>query len=621
MMNKIERIWIVRYSMKKKLILAWILAFLLAFTGCVPGFDDLVDLFRDVEVVAEDFTKAPATDVPATGKPIPTANDVYTTAPPSAIAHTDLHFSDIAFEQPDVQSAIDSANDLLQQLEQGVVGGTEAQAALDELIAFSNSASSMASVAYVLYCKDVTNEAMQDTYDKLSVDLNELSCLLVDIALYLSNDPALSDEYDAETVEKLETADEMNDLSVQDLVEEDRALTSEYDTLQVTFTTTYNGVVYTYDDVMGSDLPEDSATAIWDQFMTEYNQAAGEIYLKMINVRNEMAQKLGYSDYAVYGYACYGRDYTVDDAAAIAAAVKENLVPLFRSAYYSYAIAYYYSLSNATYNQTSTMENVHTVVTSILPELEAPWQYMIEHEMYDFDTSDKKMEGSYTTYFETYGAPFLYTSWDDSASMPSTLIHEFGHYSNYYLNYGDDWLTGDSLDMAEIDSQGLEMLSQAYYDTLFGSYADDAQIYNLFNAMYSIVTGCMEDELQRYAYTTEGVKLSMLNAKYESLCKEYGFDTLGYEGTYWTLIPHTFQSPMYYISYATSMIGAMQIFDLSQTDYAAAVLAYKNILYRPKDAAFRETLQAVGLSDPMDPQTIRDIAASLKTVLTKLDAQ
>ena len=189
--------------------------------------------------------------------------------------------------------------------------------------------------------------------------------------------------------------------------------------------------------------------------------------------------------------------------------------------------------------------------------------------------------------------------------MPTTLLHEFGHYAGYYLNGVQRMRSADPLDLAEIDAQGLELLALTQYNNLYGALSDAARVASLVLALYAIITGCMEDAFQQFAYRTEHVTLEQLNAAYASL-----------SGESWVEISHTFRAPMYYISYATSMLGALQLYALSDTDRAAAVSAYRKILMRPIGAAFRTTLRDANLRDPFDPST----CAALKSIFSALCA-
>ena len=78
------------------------------------------------------------------------------------------------------------------------------------------------------------------------------------------------------------------------------------------------------------------------------------------------------------------------------------------------------------------------------------------------------------------------------------------------------------------------------------------------------------------------------------------------------MIPHTFQSPMYYISYATSMVMALELWELGQADFDAAREAYLSVLQRPFYSGFRELAQGIGLDDPLAPEAVTKIASALE---------
>ena len=192
------------------------------------------------------------------------------------------------------------------------------------------------------------------------------------------------------------------------------------------------------------------------------------------------------------------------------------------------------------------------------------------------------------------------------------LIHEFGHFASFYLN-GNVTGQENSLDLAEIDAQGLELLTVLRYDTLYGDLSEDAETAELFYALYTLIDGCMEDAFQQFAYGPEKPDLAALDAAYERLCRTYGLDAIGTEAGSWTQIAHTFQAPFYYISYATGMTSALELYLLGKKDPAAAKNAYLKVLTRG-GAGYRETMTAAGLHDPFAADTIGKIAHGLGNV-------
>lgn len=569
-----------------------LLGILLLLSGCAP-----------LDAVAASFV----------GIRVPLPNERDTNEQP----HTDLCFSELSDDASTLDLELARMKELLFRIDLGELSGRAAQHVLEERIDAYRALRTAASIAYVRYCFDVSDTARRDAYDRLSDGLNAFGCLLLDAQLLLCRDPALADIYDAETVSAIEREHALHDLSLQPLLERERALIGDYDALSA-LTVSIDGREWTKDAIL-SDTSLDYAafSALWRTYRHAYNERAGAIFLELIETRTETAQALGFDSYVDYGYASYARDYTPADARRLAETVKRELVPLFTAlvpAFYEASVR----LGCGTFSAEPTLKRTETVVKSLLPEFGEPWDYLFSHGMYDLGASETRMSGSFTTYFECYGAPFLFTSWDDSHEMPTTLLHEFGHYAGYFLCGAQRMAGGDPLDLAEIDSQGLEMLAIPAYETLYGALSDAARLRALTLALYAILTGCMEDEFQQFAYSETPLTVDALNAEYEALTKAYGLYEMGLSGESWTEISHTFRSPMYYISYATSMLAAAQLWMLAETNRDAACDAYRTVLMRPIGATFSDTLQHAGLKNPFDEETVHALAAYIMAQCTEV---
>ena len=511
--------------------------------------------------------------------------------------HTELSFSALSDAAPNAALTIEKVKELLFRIERGELSPVDAKKLTEQYEDAYRELETAAALAYVRYCFDVTDAARKEAYDALCVQTETLYALLVQINLLLAENPALSDEYDAQTKAALQHEKSLHDPSLEALHIEERALTGAYEAAAQGFTIEAQGRTWTREQILNDPtLSYDSFKPLYEAYLNAYNRCVGEIYLKLIDVRNRIAKACGYPSYAEYAYALYARDYTPDDTARLGECIRLAVVPLF-TALQEQVFDAQIRLSCGTFRQEATMARVAETLTAILPELNEPWTYMLSHGMIDCTSSERRMQGSFTTYFASYGAPFLYSSWDGSYTMPTTLLHEFGHYASYYRN-GE--AAADSLDLCETDSQGLELLAFSEYDRLYGALADAAKTANLFYALYVLLSGSMEDAFQQYAYHTEGVTLEQLNAEYGRLAEAYGLMDLGLDALSWTEIPHTFRSPLYYISYSMGMIPALELYLRAKTDRDAATTAYRTILLRQSGNTFREALIGAGLQDPFD---------------------
>ena len=535
--------------------------------------------------------------------------DAHTSAVPAP--HTDLMFSELEDTVPNVTLEIARVEELRFRIERGELSGTRAKTQLDRHRETWREIETAAALAYVRYCKNVNDEPRKQANDLLTVQTETLHALLIRTELLLTSDPALS--YDSETIAALQRAASLYDPALEPLRKEERELVGAYEAAAQNFTIEAYGRTWTKEQILTDPtLTYDSFKPLYEAYLSAYNKAVGSYYIKLIDVRNRIAASSGYPSYAEYAYARYGRDYSTDETAAMSEAVKTAFVPLLIALQPAFFDAQM-RLSCGTFKKDATMARVKETLLTILPEFSEPWTYMTSHGMYDFGISETRMQGSFTTYFPAYGAPFLFSSWDDSYAMPSTLLHECGHYASFFWN-GEN--AADALDLAEVDSQGLELLTLPAYDRLYGALADAAETANLFYALYIVLDGCMEDAFQQYAYHTKNVTLDMLNAEYGRLCRAYGLYDLGLDALAWTEVPHTFQSPMYYISYSTGMLAALGLFALQQKNRTAAVEAYRSILHRKAQTNFRDAVVRVGLLDPFDPQAIEQSASVIRKITT-----
>ena len=135
----------------------------------------------------------------------------------------------------------------------------------------------------------------------------------------------------------------------------------------------------------------------------------------------------------------------------------------------------------------------------------------------------------------------------------------------------------------------------------------------LYSMLASVTEGCLYDEFQNEVYAYPGeITAEECNRIFRRLADEYGHEYLGDddEAYDWVSVSHTFQSPMYYISYATSALAALDIFALSVKDRKKAVDLYMELTTYGLSTSFCTLLDEVGLPDIFEESTIVNITNS-----------
>lgn len=531
------------------------------------------------------------------------------------ITHENVTLADMKYERPDIDGMLAAMDDL----QKGIDKGKDAEGLIADYQAIQDQyshADSMLSLAYLLYAFDVTNTTYRDEYSYLQSALSELDGKMqtVSAALFESSDQVQQlarDSFGEGYVNAIIGDDSYDESTIQDLLDQEEQLTLAYDNLSATFTLLDNGTRWSYADIANDvSLSSEEYYRLYDAYCAALNEQAGPIYLKQIALRTEIAKRLGYTSYATYCYDTYGRDYSPEDARALHAAVKQYIAPVFIKASEKKDTS---DLDAANFPEDAFFSALSSSANAFSPLLSEPVTYMLQNRLYDVSDSNTKMDTNFTTYVADYRAPFIFAHWTGSADNVTTILHELGHFTNYYLNAVVGYTAGDSLDLAEVDAQALVLLLFQDYEAFYGDLADQARTAALIDAMYAILSGCMEDEFQQDVYENPNMTLDQMNDLYASLAEEYGLQQVyGYQGTEWVLISHTFQTPMYYISYAVSMVPALELFDLAQSDMDSAKNAYFNIITRKSYETLGDVLKRNGLASVFDKNTIREIASILK---------
>lgn len=391
-------------------------------------------------------------------------------------------------------------------------------------------------------------------------------------------------------------------------------LTQQYDkALQQTYL--YKGQEWSEAQLQTDDtLSPEARAEIRRGLLQKQNEAAGKIFVELVQLRTEIAKRRGYDNYADYAYAeIYARDYDYQNVQKLYHEVKTYLLPI--------EIQLLHTLEDISSFPTLSGEEILNAMQphmrQIAPELEESFQYLRQHHLYDIDPAPNKYPGGYTTSLPYYGAAFILNSPNGTVQDYSTMIHEFGHFNAYYTNTESPLWSVENLDTAEVQSQGLELLFVDYADEALGTaYGDSFRDFSVHNMLYSVSDGCMYDEFQQAVYRQPDMTLEEINQLFFDISQEYGYVYENMEDSYyWVEIPHTFHSPMYYISYATSALAALELYQLSLIDRSAAIDAYLDISKTPTVTPFRDMLDEAGLKDVFAPGIVKQLAYNLDDTL------
>ena len=529
-----------------------------------------------------------------------------------------LRYDDSCLQE--MEAACAAAMALLQQ------DGKESElcAAYDQLEAISEEITTQGALIQILYYQNPVQ--YEQAYTSMAAGSNAITQTVITTVQAMLTDPVYGEMLTAYVGP--EDAAELLEASVP--TEEQLAISQEITALVTRYQSAYaQGVSVTRDGrtwteysaldaYYAQELTYTEFSDIYTALYGEMNAILGQFYIEMTALRNRLARTYGYNNYADYAYAeVFGRDYTPADAAGFQTSVKAHLVPIFQTLFDAYNYNLFYN--GSTYQDASQemlLDTIEPYMDDVSSELSDAFQYLRQCGLIDAALSNTKLSGAFTVPLDSYDAAYIYSDRAGGNHDLTTIVHEFGHFSAFC--YGE---SSASYDIMEVHSQGLEALYLQFADALYGDEAQAQVGYTLFNLLYSVISGCMYDELQQYAYTADGLTLDALNRKSAQLMAEYGLTALGPDGVdySWIDIPHTFESPMYYISYATSAIMALEIYMESQTaGFEAAADRYLAFVAASGESdGFQAVVNSSGLDNPFAPGAVERFAQRFEACLDK----
>lgn len=456
----------------------------------------------------------------------------------------------------------------------------------DELYSECEELETLYAASYILYSTDMDNEHYSEeqeyTFTALEKCEDKLCGICHDIALS-PNAEVFKQHVGDMAFAEFKKYRAYSDREWEIIGKEQKLVDDYYDLYtDPELTYEYNGTVWDLDKLDGSegdDLYESSATDYYivaEQIEKLFNEKAGPIFKELVSLRNEFAVLRGYDDYVSYADAIeYSRDYTDAEITLLHKNVKKvsrEFVPL------------YYKFYESTEEDLPIMSNDELLDTlckysdEMCSTAGDAAAMLMNENLYSIGMGKSRQPGAYTIYLPKVGRPFIFITNDDNDNPLPSLTHEFGHFTEDLNDNRSNSLTDkDSIDLAEIASNGCECLMSHYYDEMFPEQADQARKEIITELMENVIYGCIEDEFQRTVYRNTDLTLKDINSLYAKINAEYG---IGYGGQdySWEFVTHMFEQPMYNISYAVSGLAALQIWSESNSDFEGAVKTWEKFL-------------------------------------------
>lgn len=347
------------------------------------------------------------------------------------------------------------------------------------------------------------------------------------------------------------------------------------------------------------------------------------IFDRMVELRTRLAQNAGFADYQEYAFRELHRfDYEPPDCERFLESVAATVVPAVERLYaarrerlgvdtlrpWDLGVDPRHRAPLRPFADAAELTaGGERIFRAVDAELGAQFTLMAREGLLDLENREGKAPGGYCLSLHHRGRPFVHMNAVGIADDVSTLIHEAGHCFHTFAAAPLPliWQRGTGMEAAELASMSMELLAAPYLEQPTGFYstadARRARIEHLEDVLASLPHIAAVDAFQRWIYTSgEGHDRDARDAEWLRIRTrlERGIDWSGLEAervSRWYRQIHIFKHPFYYIEYGVAQLGALQLWQASLADPAAALERYKTALALGGTRTLPELYKAAGV--------------------------
>lgn len=553
-----------------------------------------------------------------------------------------MKFKDMPYERVDFDKVEEEGKALMDQFDAAKSGEEqfEVHKKYYKLVDRVNTLMTIAHIRHDVDTADQFYDAEQTYYDEKAPLLQNIM-VAYQKKMYESPYRAyLEEKIGPVAFKNMELALKAFDTKLIPLMQEENALTSEYDKLIASAKIDWEGetlnlsLMRPYQTHVDRNVREKA----WNKVAAFFEANADkldEIFDKLVHNRDAQAKALGMKNYLELGYYrmqrnCYGQA----DVESFREQIKRDFVPfaeklhdrrrqrlgLDQLAFFDESVYFVNGNPAPVGTPDEIMKNGQKMYAELSPETKEFFDFMTENELFDVLGRKTKRAGGYMTYLPLYNSPFIFANFNGTDGDIGVITHECGHAFQGYIS-GKDPIREHSditMETAEIHSMSMEFFTGKWMELFFGDRAEDYRSMHLEDSAAFIPYGCLVDEFQHVVYENPDMTPAERKAAWSKLEKvykphvNYGSCKFFAEGGYWQRQLHIFDYPLYYIDYCIAQTCALQYKAKMDEDFKGAWESYLKLCTLSASDYFTNLVNMVGLENPFMEGCIKDVVTKLE---------
>ncbi len=505
--------------------------------------------------------------------------------PPELLQAMGIYNSELEYTRPDMERFQQVLADACALAEESLDVKEIIQGVYDFYDVYDEFATAYA-LSNIYYCGDLTDIYWEQEYNYCSESLAQVDAGLETLYYALAKSPMLKkledDAYFGEGFFDAYQGESLYDDAFVALLEQEAALVSDYYAL--------------------TEEMLDSVTVL-----ESYQAPATELLIRLVKLRREIAAYAGYDSYVDFAYEFqYAREYSPEEAAAYLRQVGVSL----QDVYSGFTQEQIWALVDDYCPEEETLNYVKKTAKAMGGSVWKAYELLEKNRLSDTAYGANKMDGAFEVFLPSYGVPYIFMSPYLDQTDKLTLTHEFGHFCNDFVCRG----SSAGMDVAEVQSQGMEYLSLCY-----GDAGEELTAYKLVDGltvyMHQSVYALFEQQL--YGLPEEGLTMENIEKLYRQTGESFGLPDWSWDSRDYILLSHIYMEPLYLVSYVVSNDLALQIYQAELADAGTGLAMYEKCL-ESQESRVLTFARDIGLESPFAEHRLEAVEQTFREALKKI---
>ena len=355
------------------------------------------------------------------------------------------------------------------------------------------------------------------------------------------------------------------------------------------------------------------------------DEALYQVFRKLIEIRCELADSLGYNSYIDLGYHIQARwDYGIKEITGFRRDIQKYVTPAVADI----------KAKGIDFGQPPAIagdsEELVSAVAAMFKDLSYETgsyiEEMVQKKLYDLETRPNKRNMLFTCCMLPYERlPFIIGNYTGDGMETGYVVHEFGHGFAFYTAARKQplyELHRSSPAVNEIHSKTMEHFMFPYLHMFVGEHKREYIRNHLMQQLENLSYRCAIDEFEHLMYDRNMTRVQLCELWADISNRYIPWNRISLEdiqqGKCWPRQTHIVESPFYYIQYDIAQISTYEFYLKMKSNYEQAWSDYMRLCSEGGSKAYSELLETAHLSNPFIQNTLENICRPVVDELCSL---